>query len=187
MTRISSLEKCLETKIVEESNRNKKEIEEKIEKEIQEKIERHAKKPNLIMYGIKENEEKDERKSIEKDEEKLARIFQSMDLTEEPVEFFRLGKDKTKGKERPMLVKMKTERLCHKILRQSKMLKNSTEEEINRVTIGRDLTLRQREINKKLGEDLKRRRNEGETDIKIRNGRIVKIENPPKPPDEKNQ
>ena len=108
-----------------------------------------------------------------------------MDLMEEPIEFFRLGKTKTTGKERPLLVKMKTERSCYKILRQSKMLKSSTDEEINKVSIGRDLTLRQREINKKLSEDLKRRRNGGETNIKIRNGKIIKTERQ-KPPDGKN-
>ena len=185
MKKIESVERCLEARIEEENHRNRKEIEEKIEKELQEKIERHNKKQNLIMYGVMENDKTNEEESMKKDEEQLAKIFQDMDIQEEPTEFFRLGKTKAAGKERPILVKMKTERACHKVLRSSKLLKNSTEREINKVIIGRDLTLRQREMNKKLSEDLKRRRNEGEKDIIIRNGKIIKIGSP-KPPDEKN-
>ena len=124
MKKIENVEKYLEARIEEENNRNKKEIEEKIEKELQEKMERHDKKPNLVMYGVKEIEEKNEEESKKKDEEQLAKIFHDMDIQEEPIEFSRLGKTKTAGKERSMLVKMKTERACHKILRNSKLLKN---------------------------------------------------------------
>ena len=41
--KMESVERCLEAKIEEESNKNKREIEEKIEKELQEKMERHDK------------------------------------------------------------------------------------------------------------------------------------------------
>ena len=186
LKKMESVERCLELKIEEETNKNKREIEEKIEKEMQEKMERHDKKPNLVLYGIKENEERNEEKSIEKDEVQLAKIFQTMDIKEEPTEFFRLGKSKTPGKERPMLVKMKTERACYKILKSSKLLKESTDKEINKVMIGKDLTMRQREINKKLNEELKRRRNNGETNIKIQNGKIIKIGSHQPPDDGKN-
>ena len=51
------------------------------------------------------------------------------------------------------------------------------------ITIRKDLTLKQREMNKKLTEELKSRRNKGENNIKIRNGKIVRMTNerPPSP------
>ena len=84
---------------------------------------------------------------------------------------------KNTDKDRPILIKMKTERCCYEILKQSNQLRNSKDKEVNNIAIRKDLTVRQREMNKKLTEELKRRRNRGETDIKIKNGKIVKITN----------
>ena len=107
----------------------------------------------------------------------MAIIFSELDIKEEPLDYFRLGKMKNTDKDRPILIKMKTERCCYEILKQSNQLRNSKDKEVNNIAIRKDLTVRQREMNKKLTEELKRRRYRGETDIKIKNGKIVKITN----------
>ena len=174
ISRMTKMENYLIAKIEEENDKNKREIEDKINKELEEKFERHGKKQNLVLYGVEENEKQDEKESSKIDEFQVATIFQEMDISEEPLEIIRMGKTKNKEKERPILIKMKTERACYEILRKNNILRNSTDKALNQVTFKKDLTVRQREMNRKLTEELKTRRNKGEN-VKIKNGRIIKI------------
>ena len=168
------MENYLIAKIEEENDKNKREIEEKINKELEEKFERHGKKQNLIIYGVEENDKQDEKESSKIDEIAIATAFQEMNITEEPLEFFRLGKAKSKDRERPILIKMKTEKVCYEILKKGSILKNSSDRILNRITFKKDMTIRQREMNRKLTEELKMRRSNGEN-VKIKNGRIIKL------------
>ena len=181
ISKIDKVENYLEAKIEEENKKYKKEVETKVEKEIEEKMLRHDKKTNLIIYGIDENERIDEKESLKIDEGEIAKIFQDIEIDEEPTEFFRLGKQKRKDVERPILIKMKTERVCYEILRKSNQMRKTSEGKMKKITIRKDLTLRQREMNKKLTEELKQRREKGENNIKIKNGKIITLGEEDKP------
>ena len=174
LSRMAKMENYLITKIEEENDKYKKEIEDKINKEMEEKFERHGKKQNLIIYGVEENEKQNEIESSKIDECRVAAIFQEIDVSEEPLEIIRLGKTKNREKERPILIKMKTERVCYEILKKNNILRNSNDREYNRVTFRKDMTVRQREMNRKLTEELKMRRNKGEN-VKIKNGKIIRV------------
>ena len=93
--------KCYYFHLEEKIEKNNKEIEEKINKEIEEKMERHEKKNKpCIIWNERKWGTKWE-KSFGK--EKLAKMFQDLEIEEEPLEHFRLGKTKVPGKERPLL------------------------------------------------------------------------------------
>ena len=72
---------------------------------------------------------------------------------------------------------MENESQKRQILSKAKTLRNSTE--WNRVYISPDLTPKERAENKKLRDELKRRRNEGEANLIIRKGVITT-----RPPDQ---
>jgi len=60
------------------------------------------------------------------------------------------------------------------VLRNAKNLKNKKEEGWERVFVHQDLTLKQREARNKLVQELKSRLAEGETDLTIYRGAVVK-------------
>ena len=89
----------------------------------------------------------------------------------------RLGKKITSGgkKNKPRLLKVtiSNTHVQKQVLKQAKNLKSCGSETMSKVFITPDLTLQEREENRKLRDELKARRDKGETDLVIRNGKIV--------------
>ena len=69
--------------------------------------------------------------------------------------------------------KGKQENLWGQMLRNAKRLKNTNKEQLKKIIITPDMTVKEREINKKLREDLMIRREAGEENLVIRRGKIV--------------
>ena len=82
---------------------------------------------------------------------------------------YRLGR-KITDKTRPLLIPLPDISTKRQLLKLSKTLKDS--EAWNNIFISPDLTPMEREEGKKLKDELRRRRNEGE-DVNIRRGKIV--------------
>ena len=96
------------------------------------------------------------------------------DLKEQDIlQLFRIGK-KIPGKTRPIILKFKDEEQRMAILKNNKNLKLKTkEDEEIKVFITTDKTPKQREIEQQLREEIKTRTAAGETDLVIRNEKIV--------------
>jgi hypothetical protein len=77
------------------------------------------------------------------------------------------------AKPRPMLVTMASEKQKDQVLAKSKNLKRSGHEGMDKVFIFQDLTPRQREKRKRLVQELKDRKQRGESDLIIAGGKIV--------------
>ena len=77
------------------------------------------------------------------------------------------------GRVRPLLVKGKQEKLRGQMLRNAKKLRNTTKEQLKKIIITPDMTVKEREISRKLREDLRIRREAGEENLVIRRGKIV--------------
>ena len=79
------------------------------------------------------------------------------------------------GRVRPLLVKPKGkhENLRGEMLRNAKKLRNTTKEQLKKIIITPDMTVKEREISRKLREDLRIRREAGEENLVIRRGKIV--------------
>ena len=85
----------------------------------------------------------------------------------------RLGK-KIEGKSRLTKVTLDSVKSKRELLNNAKKLRNS--EKWGRVYITPDLSPHEREENKKLREELRKRRNEGESGLVIRRGKIIQQE-----------
>ena len=84
----------------------------------------------------------------------------------------RLGKQSSDGRDRPMLVKMSSEREKWTILGRAKRLMNSNEQ-MRKVYINRDMTKEERAMEYHLRVMLAEKRGRGEQNWKIRRGKLV--------------
>ena len=154
-------------------------IEEKVKNYLDEKKGKDERQCNLIFHNVPESKSGDTDVRKEEDQTQVHRILQHLDVQISPSDIeqaVRLGK-KTDGQERPRLLKIKLSRVEPKkqTLSRAKKLKDSKNECYNSVFISPDLTFQEREENRRLRNDLKARRDNGEENIIIRNGKIVKV------------
>ena len=180
--RVQKIEDKL-TAVDDVGKRNKEEIEElkdgmdfirellpvQILREVEE---RNFKRPNLVLSGISElsSGSVDERKSH--DETVVNNISNDLNINiSGHFRCFRIGKP---GSERPRLLKVVFTSMEDKmnLLRKGKMLRKS--ERFRQVYINPDLTILQRENNRSLREELKRRREAGEQ-VMIRGDKVVEL------------
>ncbi len=82
-----------------------------------------------------------------------------------------------KNDEKPRLLKirLRSPKVKRKILNKAKELKESEIEHIKKIFITPDLTPAERDENKKLRNELQRRKDAGESGLGIRRGKIVKM------------
>ena len=100
-----------------------------------------------------------------------------MEVEVKNFEIVRLGNQIRDDKPRPLKLELRNEAEKFVILRKAANIRKTENEKLKKVIISTDMTLKQREIDKILREELKRRRLAGEKNIKIKDGKIVtKIE-----------
>ena len=139
-----------------------KRIEEKVKEVIFEEKEKEKRKLNLIAFHVPEaatGSTKMERMTHE--QLYLNDILSELKVAAEIEDIVRLGKE-VEGKARPLKFKVKTVEVKKEILSEAKELKNNGNETMCKVFICPDRTPKQREENRKLVAELKRRRNAGE-------------------------
>ena len=136
---------------------------------LRESEERKKREPNVILYNMEENE------NVEKDVEKISQLLEPFQLKNkikiqenEIPRVFRLGKP-VPEKPRPMLITFTDKVSKISFLKKWKELK-----EIN-MWAQADMTLKQREKNRELIMECKRRNEAGEN-VKISRGKIVQRE-----------
>ena len=138
-------------------------------------------KTNVIVHGLPESEatEVEERESDDAGQVSML-LYELKCDSAEVSQFVRLGSrdlaapDGTTRKPRPVKLVLKTEEQKLDILRNSKNLRWREDGGWKSVFIHADLTLKQREVRRKLVSEMKTRKENGETDLIIVNGRIVK-------------
>ena len=146
-------------------------IEEKLASVYNECEDRKLRENNLIMSGIEEKMEGtvDERRWD--DEDKLKKVLSFLNIDETSfTAVSRIGRP-TNGKPRLLRVKMRSVELKKRTLVSSKKLRSS--ESYRHVYINPDYTKNEQEVQKKLREDLKRLRANGD-DVIIFRGKIIR-------------
>lgn len=125
---------------------------------------------NLIIYGIPEHESGrvDERR--EKDNETIKALAEELGVEQQSFKTQRIGKIVP---QRPRLIRIKCDRLEVKydMLRKAKELRKS--DFFRKVYIAPDLTPIQQNYQKKLRDELKKRREDGESNLMIHRGKII--------------
>jgi len=143
----------------------------------EEEEEKRKRKVNVIVHGLKEPG------AINSED----RVIEDRDATEELLHIIscdtvsvrqvtRLGAQPTAdsaAKPRPLRITFESEGSRDEVLRKAKNLR-SKDGDWKRVFLHQDLTPRQREVRKKLVQELQERRSKGEADLVIVNGRITK-------------
>jgi len=131
---------------------------------------------NVIVHGVQESEAEQSEKRIDDDLLQVAAMLYEAGVDDVKAEtVIRLGKkpaDPTKS--RPMKVVLDSEDNKWRLIRSAKNLRNKKEGGWSNVFVHQDLTPKQREVRKKLVEEMKDRVKQGEKDLTIYNGKIVK-------------
>ena len=130
---------------------------------IDEYIDRERRKSNLIFHNVPESENDDT--VIKEIIEKELRVSDC-----EVVKSVRLGQ-KNSQRQRLLLVSVNGERTKWNILKAAPKLRHSST--FDKIYVSPDLTLKERQVNKQLRDELKRRRSSGEKNLSIRRGKIV--------------
>ena len=141
----------------------------------QEEIEKR--RTNLIIYEVAESNSPNSGERKRDDEHKVRSIFRKLQVQEPDVKSVsRLGK-KQDGNVRPVKVVFGSERNKQAIMNRVKSLRISKQQDdaevLKDIHIAPDMTQRQREERRGLMKELEKRKQEGEKDLVIRNGRIV--------------
>ena len=139
---------------------------------VDEYLERERRKLNLIVYGLIESSAPTVTEQISSDTDIFCRLVRSeFNMGDIQVgKVLRLGKV-VRDKPRPVLVSLTDFSTRRQILRNAKSLRNS--QSYKQVFICPDLTPKERETNKQLVEELRRRKQAGESNLIIQRGKIV--------------
>lgn len=185
-SRLETLEKQLSEENLEEKIREI--VDKQIDDRLEEQMEIEKRKKNLIFVNVKESVrteiEERQRDDLGKVREILGEVMkiEEADISN-PVRLGKVGGNKP----RYLRVTVVSEEKKWRILKKTKELnKNKDEKERKKwIYINPDYTTKQREENKALREEMRRRKEGGEKDLIIRKGKIVQLD--PKEREERNK
>ena len=133
-----------------------------------------SKKCNIVYYNVPESSKNESADRMKDDFDLIKKSYSETDIAHTDVtSIFRVGK-KDDNKARPVVVKYINLETKKRILNGSENLKLLFNNESINIYVSVDRTPKQREEHKKLVTELKQRRDGGETDIVIRNDKIVR-------------
>ena len=176
----TKLETLVEAKLVEGLERRvESRVDGKVKQlseDMSETLEIEKRKGNLVFHGLKEG--KDSNDTNEKPHdwqmvEELLRNGLKLDPSRHVDEVTRIGRS-AEGKIRPLRVKIKSMESRIEIMKRARDLKDC--EEFKRVFIAPDLTRKQQQTDKDLRDHVKKFREEGQTGVMIRYGKVIKNE-----------
>ena len=140
-------------------------------------MDKEKRKSNVVVHNLPELEGKPQTERTEHDSSLFkTMIKEEMRLNVSVQKSFRVGK-KIEGRDRLLIVTLDNAFSKHDILKLAPQLRHS--KKFVRVYITPDLTRKERELSKKLRDELNSRKRAGETNLTIRGGRIVSL--PPAP------
>ena len=142
----------------------------------EEETEIELRKCNVIIHGVSESHGDNSDQRVEDDLAVLAAMFQEVGVGEVLVDsVIRLGKRNTDSAHpRPMKVVLNSVDGKVKLLRNAKNLRAKEDGGWSKIFIHQDLTPRQREARKPLVAELKQRKANGEKDLIIFNGKVIR-------------
>ena len=140
---------------------------------------KEIKKPNLVLFNIPEKKTSDWRERRRNDMDmvlKVLRFLSEMENMEEKiVRVFRMGKWMDDGSIRPIKVIFADPDTKFKFLQKGYKLSESEDDLLKVVRVSPDRTPSEIQKHKELRKELENRLKNGESDLRIRKGKIVKI------------
>ena len=157
-------------KFDEKINDLKKSHEENMQEMMQEMDQRMFRNANIMIFGLPESSDGTIEERKDRDSSSVESLLNKMDVEDCSIVTRRIGKPRN-DKPRPLRVTGLTLSKKYEILRKARSLKG--QEEFKGVFFNPDLTPRQQREAKLLRAELKQRRENGEQDLIIRNGKIT--------------
>jgi len=142
-----------------------------------EELEIEKRKTNVIIHGLAESQDDSSDQRISDDLAVLSAMFHEAGVENAKVEnVVRLGRRPSDPTQNPRPMKVVLDSVDSKItlLKKAKNLRENQEGGWCRIVIHQDLTPKQREARKPLVAELKQRKAQGEQDLVIFNGKVVK-------------
>jgi hypothetical protein len=148
-------------------------IDVKVRDVVKEELDKDRRKLNLIIHGVEEITGGSASDSTANDQAQVQAVMEAVNPELPPAHsnILRLG-EKKDGRVRPIRISVDSFNTKKSILGKSKVL--SQHMKFSRVYISPDLTMAEREENNKLRQELKTRRENGEKDLIISRGQIVR-------------
>ena len=150
-------------------------VESKVNQYMEEQSEKEKRERNIVFHNILESDSEEPEKRKQYDSMEVKAVLEYLDIedTQEALKPIRLGK-KLEHSEKPRLLKVTVDSVetKRKILFKAKSLRNSKSDKLSNIYVTPDLTSKEREAGKKLRDELRARRSEGE-EVMIRGGKIV--------------
>ena len=152
-------------------------IKEEMVEIIKEEEDKHRRRKNLVLYNVPESRRPNPSGRKQEDEDFCQALF--TETLEVPREEFkikkaiRLGKNRYEGRNRPVLVKFEEESEKWNTLKNVRKLRGETDEVKRKIGISQDLTMRQREQERCLRQELMEKRERGETGWYIKKRKTV--------------
>ena len=153
-------------------------IKEEMVEIIKEEEDKHRRRKNLVLYNVPESRRPNPSGRKQEDEDFCQALF--TETLEVPREEFkikkaiRLGKNRYEGRNRPVLVKFEEESEKWNTLKNVRKLRGETDEVKRKIGISQDLTMRQREQERCLRQELMEKRERGEIGWYIKNGKLCR-------------
>ncbi len=138
---------------------------------------RNSKRKNILLFRLPESTSDSPQKAYEDDFINTMNIIdpekklQNTDV----IKLYRVG-SKDSPRPRPVIIRFQSLEKRNDILKMSRLFHTSAGHEKIQVYVAPDRTKKEREDHKKLVEELKRRKSEGEEDLTIQNGKIVHVQ-----------
>jgi len=136
-----------------------------VDNSVRESLERNKRKNNIVIKNVKEGDS---------EEDDLKALWEFLELEnivhEKPV---RVGRNRGSGRPRLLRLELRNRAKKYDILKKAHKLGNSENEDLKNIFIAPDLTLMQRNEKKQIRDELKARRANGESNLAIRQGKIV--------------
>ena len=134
------------------------------------------KRNNICIFNLPESSEGDPEKAFKDDISRLKDIFKDKIVLDknEIEKIYRKGQEINPDKPRPIIMKFSTYEKKQEILELRDLEIKTESNEILRISIEPDRTIKEQKEHKKLVLQLKKRRDEGEENIFIRNEKIIK-------------
>ena len=149
-------------------------VKQSVKKDVSENLEIDKRKQNIVVHGMKEDDPMMTRTPAQTWMEIAERIIGhglKLDPMKHIVETHRIGSP-SQDKVRPLRIKLKSVESKIEVLKRAKCLKDV--EEYKKVYISPDLTRDQQLLDKELREKVKAFRQQGETGVNIKGGKVIK-------------
>ena len=161
-------------------------VEERTQKTIKDLEDKVRRQTNLIIFNLPDSVEETEEEKVSEDNSKIELLLSQIGVRYKPVASFRLkGPANKRGKDRPMKVVFRCMADRDDVLKAFSEARRNKKDKDNRlytqISVRRDLTKAEREVEKKLYEELKQKQEEakasGDHQIRYvrRKGKIIKI------------